>query len=469
MGNVEEQKPQNKMTSKKQKKYEIDMIHGPLAGKLLFFALPLMLSSILQLLFNAADIVVVGRFAGKTALAAVGSNTALINLVTNLFIGLSVGANVVIANYYGAGKKEEIGRTLHTAISMALLAGVFVLVMGEVLARQFLIWMSSPEDVIELATLYLRIFFLGMPALMIYNFGSAMMRAFGDTKRPLYYLFFAGILNVIMNLILVIVFQMSVAGVAIATVASQYVSCGLTVRCLMREESDLRLDIKKLSLDKGTVLKIVQIGLPAGFQGTVFSLSNVVIQSSINTFGAVVVAGSAAAANIEGFVYMAMNTFYQTAITFAGQNYGARDLKRVKRVAILCLSYVILTGLLFGRGTVILGNTLLSFYAKEPTVIEAGLVRLQYICNVYFLCGIMDVLVGILRGMGRAIMPMIVSIIGACGLRLLWIATVFQHDRRPEVLYISYPITWIITFSVHIICLLVIYRKERKKLDMANN
>lgn len=450
---------------KKAKKYEIDMTHGPLTGKLLLFAIPLMLSSMLQLLFNAADIVVVGRFAGSQALAAVGSNTALINLVTNLFIGLSVGANVVIANYYGAGKKEEISRTLHTGIYVALVAGIGLMIVGIFMARIFLTWMITPEDVIDLSTLYLRIYFLGMPALLVYNFGSAMMRASGDTRRPLYYLFFAGVLNVILNLILVIVFHLSVAGVAIATVTSQYASCGLIIRCLMRENSDMKLTLSKLKFDKSTALKIISIGLPAGFQGTVFALSNVVIQSSINTFGSVVVAGSAAAANIEGFVYMAMNAFYQTAITFAGQNFGARDLKRVKKVLGLCLLYVILTGFLFGRTTVIFAHELLRIYSPQEDVIRAGIVRMRYICNVYFLCGIMDVLVGILRGMGRAVMPMIVSIIGACGLRLLWIATIFQQDRRPEVLYISYPITWIITFTVHFICLFYVYQKEKKKCN----
>lgn len=450
---------------KKIKKYEIDMTHGPLAGKLLLFAIPLMLSSMLQLLFNAADIVVVGRFAGSQALAAVGSNTALINLVTNLFIGLSVGANVVIANYYGAGKKEEISRTLHTGIYVALVAGIGLMIVGIFMARIFLTWMITPEDVIDLSTLYLRIYFLGMPALLVYNFGSAMMRASGDTRRPLYYLFFAGVLNVILNLILVIVFHLSVAGVAIATVTSQYASCGLIIRCLMRENSDMKLTLSKLRFDKSTALKIISIGLPAGFQGTVFALSNVVIQSSINTFGSVVVAGSAAAANIEGFVYMAMNAFYQTAITFAGQNFGARDLKRVKKILGLCLLYVILTGFLFGRTTVIFAHELLRIYSPQEDVIRAGIVRMRYICNVYFLCGIMDVLVGILRGMGRAVMPMIVSIIGACGLRLLWIATIFRQDRRPEVLYISYPITWIITFTVHFICLFYVYQKEKKKCN----
>lgn len=456
---------ENEQQRKRNKNYTMDMTRGPLAGRLLLFAIPLMLSSTLQLLFNAADIVVVGRFAGKEALAAVGSNTALINLVTNLFIGLSVGANVVIANYLGAGKKEEISRTLHTGIVMAAAAGLFVLLVGLVCARQFLIWMASPQDVIDLSTLYLRIYFLGMPALMIYNFGSAMMRAFGDTKRPLYYLFTAGILNVVLNLILVIVCRMSVAGVAIATVASQYLSAALVIRCLIREKGDMRLVPAKLRLHKETALKIIGIGLPAGFQGTVFSLSNVVIQSSINSFGSIVVAGSAAAANVEGFVYMAMNAFHQTAITFSGQNYGARDLRRVKRTMGLCLLYVTGTGLLLGQAAVFFAAPLLRIYSQDTSVIAAGIVRMRYVCSIYFLCGIMDVLVGILRGMGRAVMPMLVSILGACGLRLLWIATVFQHYRCPEMLYISYPITWTVTLSVHFICVFFVCRRERIRME----
>lgn len=451
----EQEKKQNRM-------HTMDMIHGPLAGKLLLFAIPLMLSSMLQLLFNAADIVVVGRFAGKEALAAVGSNTALINLVTNLFIGLSVGANVVIANYLGAGKKEEICKTLHTGIVMAFMAGFFVLVVGIIFAKQFLIWMVCPQDVIRLSTIYLRIFFLGMPAMMVYNFGSAMMRAFGDTRRPLYYLFVSGILNVILNLILVIVFSMSVAGVAIATVVSQYMSAGLVIRCMMREKGEMHLSLRKLRLDRATARKIIGIGLPAGFQGTVFSLSNVVIQSSINSFGSVVIAGSAAASNVEGFVYMAMNAFHQTAITFAGQNYGARDIGRVKRVMGLCLLYVTITGLLLGQAVVFFATPLLHIYSQDMAVIVAGIVRMKYVCSLYFLCGVMDVLVGILRGMGRAVMPMIVSILGACGLRLVWIATVFVHIRKPEILYLSYPVSWTITLSVHFICLFYLLKKEAK-------
>lgn len=442
----------------------MDMLNGPLAGKILMFAVPLMLSSILQLLFNAADVVVVGHFAGNESLAAVGSTTSLINLITNLFVGMSVGANVVVANSYGAGRYEDIKETLHTAILLALISGILLLFVGVFFAKNFLMLMDSPGDVIDLATLYLRIYFLGMPAMMLYNFGSAMLRAVGDTKRPLYYLFFAGIINVILNLILVIGCRLGVAGVAIATAVSQYISAGLVLGCLMKEEGCLHLEISKLRIQKEKVKKILTIGLPAGLQGTVFSLSNVVIQSSINSFGSVVMAGSAAAANLEGFIYMAMNAFHQTAITFSGQNYGAGKLKRVDKVFGFCMLFVCLTGLGMGLTSVYFAEPLLHIYSKDPVVVQAGIVRMTYICKTYALCGMMDVCVGILRGMNRAVMPMIVSVVGACGLRLLWIATVFQRYREIEVLYVAYPVSWLITLSVHLLCILLVRKKEKKRL-----
>lgn len=461
-------KGQKEKVSRKTKKngYQMDMTHGPMAGKILLFTLPLMLSSVMQLLFNAADIVVVGRFAGKESLAAVGSTTSLINLVTNLFIGLSIGANVVIANFLGAEKKEEIHDTLHTAITLALGSGILLLVVGVLFCRFFLLWMDTPHDVIDLGTTYLRIYFLGMPALMLYNFGSAMLRAVGDTRRPLYFLFGAGVLNVILNLILVIPCGMGVSGVGIATVVSQYLSAGLIITCLCKEQGALHLDLKSLGIRRDKMLKIMRIGLPAGLQGIVFAISNVVIQSSINSFGSVIMAGSAAAANIEGFVYMAMNALYQTALTFAGQNFGARNLKRVDRVWGLCLLFVTITGLTWGLGARLFADPLLHLYATDGLVIEAGIERMNFICVTYFLCGIMEVCVGVLRGMGRAIMPMIVSILGACGLRLVWIATYFQTHHDPKVLYAAYPISWIITLSVHVICIFIIRKKEQKKLEL---
>lgn len=447
----------------RQKKYEIDMVSGPLAKKILLFAVPLMLSSMLQLMFNAADIIVVGHFAGSESLAAVGSTTSLINLITNLFVGLSIGANVVVANAYGAGRHDEIKDTLHTAMMLALISGVIVLAVGAVFAPDFLRMMSSPADVIGLASVYLRIYFLGMPALMVYNFGAAMLRAIGDTKRPLYYLLFAGIVNVVLNLILVIGFDLGVVGVAVATAVSQYISAGLVLRCMIKEKGCLHFEFSSLRLNIGKMLRIMKIGIPAGLQGIVFSLSNVVIQSTINSFGSIVMAGSAASNNIEGFVYMAMNAFHQTAITFSGQNYGAGKLKRVDKVLGFCLLFVTLTGLGLGLLAVFFAEPLLGIYSTDALVIEAGIIRMKYVCTLYFLCGIMDVCVGVLRGMNRAVLPMIVSIVGACGLRLLWIATVFQEYKTIEALYVAYPVTWTITLSVHLVCILVVRRREGRR------
>ncbi len=449
--------------SKGTKKYEIDMVNGPLAKKIILFAVPLMLSSMLQLLFNAADVIVVGHFAGSESLAAVGSTTSLINLITNLFVGLSIGANVVVANSYGAGKTEDIKDTLHTAMVLALVSGVIVLLVGVLFAPDFLKLMASPEDVIGLASVYLRIYFLGMPALMVYNFGSSMLRAVGDTKRPLYYLLFAGVVNVILNLVLVICFRLGVVGVAVATTVSQYISAALILGCLMKEKGCLHFEFSSLRLNMGKMGRIMKIGLPAGLQGIVFSLSNVVIQATINSFGSTVMAGSAASANIEGFIYMAMNAFYQTAITFSGQNYGAGNLKRVDRVFGLCVSFVTVTGLGLGLTAVFFAKPLLGIYSSDPLVVEAGMVRMTYVCTLYALCGIMDVCVGILRGMNRAVLPMMVSIIGACGLRLVWIATVFRACPEINVLYLAYPVTWTITLSVHMLCILIVRRKEGRK------
>ena len=440
------------------------MVHGPLAKKILLFAIPLMLSSMLQLMFNAADVIVVGRFAGSQSLAAVGSTTSLINLITNLFVGLSIGANVVVANFYGAGRLEEIKETLHTAMLIAMASGVIVLVIGVLFAPDFLLMMASPEDVIDLASVYLRIYFLGMPALMLYNFGASMLRAIGDTRRPLYYLLFSGVVNVGLNMVLVICFSLGVVGVAVATVVSQYISAGLVLWCLIREKGPLHFEIAALRLDTGKMIRIMKIGLPAGLQGIVFSLSNVIIQTTINSFGSVIMAGSAAAMNIEGFIFMAMNAFHQTAITFSGQNYGARQLKRVDKVFGLCVAFVSITGLGLGLLAVGFADPLIGIYSADPAVIEAGSVRLWYVCTLYALCGIMDVCVGILRGMNRAIIPMVVSIVGACGLRLVWIATVFREFQKIEVLYLAYPVTWAITLSVHLICILIVRRREGGKL-----
>ena len=449
------------------KQYHIDMCNGPLASKILLFAVPLIASSLLQLLFNAADVVVVGKFAGKEALAAVGSNTSLINLLINLFVGLSVGANVVVARDLGAGRNDRVKKDVHTTITLALISGVVMMVFGVIMVRQLLEWMSSPTDVIDLATIYLRIYFFGMPANMLYNFGSAVLRAQGDTQRPLYYLLFAGIVNVVLNLIFVIVFNMDVAGVALATIISQYISAVLVLWCLMREQGALHLDLKELRLRKLVVMRIFQVGLPAGFQGVVFALSNVVIQSSLNSFNdPVLVAGSSAAANIESFVYAAMNAFYQSAITFVGQNYGAGKCDRVDRVAKQCLAFVVVTGLVLGNLAYYFGDTLSGFYvqAGEDDVIAQAVIRLGFIARFYFICGIMDTLVGVLRGLGYSVIPMVASLVGACGLRLVWVATVFPIYRTPASLYISYPITWAITGAVHLGFFLYVRKRAYAKV-----
>ena len=454
------------MRTKEQKKtYEMDMCSGSILKKMLIFTIPLMCSSILQLLFNAADIVVVGRFAGDNSLAAVGSNTALINLLTNLFVGLSIGANVAAARFYGAKQDGEVKKTVHTAMLLSIFSGIILTVIGVIGARQILIWMQTPSEVLELAVLYLRIYFVGMTGTMIYNFGSALLRAVGDTKRPLYYLFGAGCVNIVLNLLFVICFHMDVAGVALATVISEAISALLVLRCMIKEKGSIHLELRELHIYPDKFVQILKVGLPAGFQGIVFALSNVVIQSSINLFGATVVAGNSAAANIEGFVYMAMNSFYQATISFTSQNFGAGKQERINRIALTGEFCVIVVGLVFGNTCVLFGHPLLGIYSSSPAVIEAGMHRLRIIARTYALCGIMDVMVGALRGVGYSIMPMIVSLIGACGLRLLWLATVFQIDRYHTVttVYLSYPITWIITLSVHILCFVLIRRKQMGK------
>ena len=446
------------------KTFEIDMCSGPLLGKILLFAFPLMLSGVLQLLFNAADIIVVGRFTGHAALAAVGSTSSLINLLINLFIGLSVGTNVLVANYYGAKKERLVSETVHTSVLTSLISGCILIVIGLFLAGPLLKLMGTPGDVLGQATLYMRIYFMGMPVIMLYNFGSAILRAIGDTRRPLYYLLLAGVLNVALNLIFVICFHMGVAGVALATVLSQIVSAGLIVRALMKSDGCFKLDIRSLKIYPARLKQMIRIGLPAGMQGAIFSISNVLIQSSINSFGSVVMAGSTAASNIEGFVYNAMNSLYQTSLSFTSQNYGAGKLDRVNRILLLCLGSVTVVGLVLGNGAYFFGRQLLGIYSSDPEVISYGLIRMAYLCVPYFTCGVMDVFVGSLRGMGYSIMPMLVSLTGACGFRILWIFTVFRYSHTLETLFVSYVISWVLTATVHLICYCVAMRKNRQAL-----
>ena len=457
----------NRESGKMKKKYEMDMCSGSVLQKMLLFALPLMCSGVLQLLFNAADIIVVGRYAGDNSLAAVGANTALINLFTNLFIGLSVGANVIAAREFGAKKEAELQKTVHTSMLLGLYSGILLAVLGICLTGRILVLMQTPGEILALASLYLKIFFLGMPASMVYNFGSALLRSVGDTRRPLYYLLAAGVINVILNLIFVIPLRMDVAGVALATIISQYISAILVIRCLMQEKSAIQLKMSALRFDLKKFSAILQIGLPAGFQGIVFSLSNVVIQFSVNLFGEIVVAGNSAASNLEGFVYIAMNSFYQAALSFTSQNYGAGKKERIRRILFCAEGCVIVTGLSLGWLSYLFGESLLKIYSSNMQVIEAGMVRMAIIMTTYALCGMMDVMVGMLRGLGYSFMPMVVSLIGACGLRLVWIATVFRVPSFHTVstVYLSYPITWIITFLVHVICYCIVGRKAIARIS----
>ena len=451
--------------SKQKKSYEMNMCEGPLVGKMLIFTIPLMFSGILQLLFNAADTIVVGRYAGSEALAAVGSTTSLINLLVNMFMGLSVGANILISRYYGAGKEDDIRDTVHTSVTVAALAGVVLAVLGNIFAKPLLILMGSPADVVDLAAIYVKIYFAGMPVILIYNYGAAILRAIGDTKRPLYYLTIAGIVNVILNLIFVIGLDLSVAGVALATVISQCVSVALLLNCMCRMEGSCRLEPKKLGINKEKAWLLLRHGLPAGLQGSVFSFSNVLIQSSINSFGSIAMAGSSAAANIEGFVYTAMNSFQQTALCFTSQNLGGGKYDRITKVLRNSVLMVAFVGIVMGGGCYLFGEQLLGIYSSDAEVVAYGVTRLSWICLPYFLCGIMDALVGMLRGLGYAVVPMCVSIIGACGFRIVWIATLFSKFHSLEVLFCSYPISWLLTGGTHLICFIVVWRKMKKRLN----
>ena len=450
------------------KKYEIDMCNGPILSKMLLFAIPLMFSSMLQLLFNAADIIVVGQFAGGNSLAAVGSTSALINLLTNLFIGLSVGANVLAARYFGAKQEDNLSKTVHTAITISIIGGCILTVIGFVGAPAILRLMSTPTNVLDLAILYLRVYFIGMPAMMVYNFGAALLRAQGDTRRPLVFLTIAGVINVILNLIFVILIQMDVAGVALATVISQCISAILVVMTLIKGSDGMKLELSKLNIHKDMFIKILQIGLPAGFQGTLFSLSNVVIQSSINTCGEITVEGSAAASNIEGFVYMAMNAFHQAAVSFTSQNVGAGRYERVNKILLTALGAVTVVGLVLGNLAYIFAEPLLGLYTKNPAAIEQGVIRLSIICTTYALCGVMDVMVGSLRGLGYSIAPMIVSLLGACAFRIVLLSTIFNIDmfHKIETVYLSYPVSWILTFGAHIVTYFVVRKSMNKRLGI---
>ena len=448
----------------KNNKYEIDMCNGSIMDKLISFSLPLMLSSILQLMFNAVDIIVVGRFSGSQALAAVGSTTALINIFTNLFIGISLGANVLAARYYAAGRDKEMSETVHTAIALALISGVIMAFVGLIFAKGALELMGTPEDVIRLSTLYMRIYFLGMPFFMLYNYGAAILRAVGDTKRPLIFLIISGCTNAVLNMTLVIVFRLGVAGVAIGTVISQMISCVLVLRCLYHSEGSYQLRFSKLSIKSAYLKPIFQVGIPAGIQSTVINFSNALLQSSVNSFGSTAMAGYTAANNVLGFLYVSVNAITQACMSFTSQNYGVGKYKRMDRVLLDCLILTVGVAGVLGGGAYLFGAQIMRIYTQDPEVIACGLEILAITTVPYFLCGIMDLFPGALRGMGYSAVPMILSVIGTVGTRIFWIFVAFPQHRSLYFLFISYPGSWAATIVMQVICFYFVRKRCIKNI-----
>ena len=443
------------------------MLEGPLFRSIILYTIPVMLTGVLQLLFNAADLVIVGRFCGSVSVAAVGATGAITNLIVNLFIGLSVGAGVTVAHGLGGEDDEVVHRTVHTAVPTAVIAGLILAVIGICAAKPVLQWMETPADVLPLSAVYMQIYFAGMPVSMLYNFCASILRAAGDTKSPLKYLTLAGVINVALNVVFVTQFDMNVAGVALATIISQAVSAVLVLRTLMRRTDSCRFAFGDMHIYKPQLMKMFRIGMPAGVQGSMFAISNVIIQSSINSFGAAVMSGNAAAGNIEGFLYTALNGFQQAAVNFIGQNVGAGKYQRVNKILGVCLGCVTVLGLVGGVGIYLAGETLLGIYITDSVeAIGHGMTRLLYVSNPYFILGLMDVCTGALRGLGASLSPMIISILGVCGIRIAWIYTVFQIPQyhTPQCLFVSYIVSWLVTFIAQLIAYRVIYKKQTRYL-----
>ena len=442
------------------------MLQGPLFGNIILYTIPIILTSLLQLLFNAADLIVVGRFCGSVSVAAVGATGAITNLMVNFFIGLSVGAGVTVAHGLGSREDQVVHCTVHTALPTALLSGAVLTVVGVSFSETFLRLMGTPDTVLPLSAVYMKIYFAGVTFTMVYNFCAAILRAAGDTKSPLVFLSFAGVINVALNLVFVRVLNLNVAGVALATTISQAISAVLVTAALMRRTDACKLSLRKMRFYKPQLQKMLRIGLPAGIQSSLFSISNVLIQSSVNSFGDVMMSGNAASANIEGFVYVSLNAFHQTAVNFIGQNAGAKQFQRVYRTLWICLGCVTAVGLGMGFLAYSLGPTLLSIYITDSQeAISYGMIRLAYICLPYFICGLMDVSTGALRGLGESFIPMVISVLGVCGMRIGWIYTIFQIPRfhTPQCLYFSYTVSWTLTFLCQIAAFLLVCRKHSRE------
>ena len=447
---------------------QVNMTEGALLPKIVRFSLPLAATGVLQLLFNAADVIVVGKFAGATALAAVGATTALVALLVNALMSISVGVNILVARYLGCREHDRVRTCVHTVFALSFVLGLIVMVAGLTLSTPLLELMKTPEDVLPLSSLYLRIYFIGVPGTVMYNF-AALLRAFGDTKRPMVFLTVSGVVNACLNLFFVIVCHMSVDGVATATVISQYISLFLVVRCLCRSEGLSHLELKEIRLDKEESIRMIQIGFPAGLQSMLFSISNVLVQSSVNSFGASVVAANTAASNIEGFIYTAMNSVFHAAITFTSQNLGAGKLSRTKRVYGSCIATSLMIGLPMCLVYFLFAPSLLSIYVSsaDPSyqdVINYGLIRMRWLGCFQFLGGLMEDACGMVRGLGKSWLPMFVTGIGACLSRIIWIYTVFQAVHTPEILYLSYPMSWILTALMHVVCFILTYRNLAQRL-----
>lgn len=426
------------------RKHETDMCSGPLFRNILLFSLPIMAMYFLQLMFNTADMIVVGHFSGSKSLAAVGATGSLINLLVTLFMGLSAGTTVVVAQDFGAGNKDGVSRSVHTSIAISLVGGLMVMLLGLFLSRPLLQMMGTPKDIIQLSSLYMRIYFISAPATMVYNFAAAILRAAGDSKRPMYYLLFTGTLHVIFNLIFVILFHMNVAGVASATVISEYLSVILIMLCLYRSDGAIRFIPGRLRVDKLKLKMIFRIGLPAGIQGMLFSISNVLIQSAINSFGSVMVAASAASGNVENYLAITMNAYYNAAISFTGQNMGAKKYERIDTIAKVCTILIFSTWILLGGTILLLGRHLLTLYTSDQEVIKLGMQRMFVMMAAFFTCGMMNTFPGITRGMGYSIMPMLSTLIGACLMRIVWLFTIFHVYHTETMLFVCYPVTWAI-------------------------
>ncbi|HHV99131.1 MAG TPA: MATE family efflux transporter [Clostridiaceae bacterium] len=447
---------------------DMDMCSGPLFSKVLIFALPIMAMNILQLLFNAADMIVVGRFSGSDALAAVGATGALINLIVTLFIGLSAGTSVIVAQDYGAGQYADVSRSVHTSIAISIIGGFIVAVIGFAFCKPLLEVMGTPEDIIGLSTLYMKIYFVGVPAGMVYNFGAAILRAVGNSRHPMYYLIVSGVVNVILNLFFVVVLHMSVEGVAWATVISQYLSTLLIIICLLRCDGAIRFIPRQTRIDGKKLKNIVKIGLPAGLQGMLFSISNVLIQSAVNSFGSTMVAASSAAGNVENLAGTTMNAYYNAAITFTGQNMGAKKYDRIDTVAKVCTVLIFATWIVMGGISLLFGRQLLGIYTSDQQVIELGILRLNVMMAAYFTCGIMNVFPGLTRGMGFSMLPMFCTLVGACLLRIVWLVTFFAWYPTVIMLFACYPVTWTLA-GIGQVASFFYARYRIRKNDVKNN